>query len=92
MNSTAALIAATYLDLAKDVMQLPVALLDLREQLDLPREVVDATILEMTKTGFVHLLPSSDRSRNDSEVMEAAIPVGGERKDFLVFEGEFFGE
>jgi hypothetical protein len=90
-NPIADAIAAAYLDLA-DAPQLPIHLSAIRPLVNAPREAVDATILEMTKTGLVHLFPDSSRKRNQPEEIAAAIRVGGENKNFLCIEAEYFGE
>jgi hypothetical protein len=89
MNLIADQIAAAYLDLAT-VMQEPIHLADIRAKVDEPHEKVDAAILAMVKTGFVHLLPDSSRRRNQPEAIAAAITIGREAKHYLAFEDEYF--
>lgn len=89
MSTTADTIAAYYEDLA-DGPQDPIRLATLRTLIDTPHDLVTETLLEMTRTGFVHLVPDSNRKALTDADHEAAIRIGGEDKHLLIIEPEYF--
>ncbi len=86
------MVAAAYVELA-DGPQDWVRLADLRPYLaDYNRADVDAVLVAMTGTGLVHLVPMSGRDRHRPENVEAAIVIGGEPKQFIAIEDEYFAD
>lgn len=84
------MVAAAYDELA-DGPQDWVRLADLRPYLaDYDRADVDAVLVAMTGTGLVHLAPISGRTRNHPENVDAAVGVGGELKQLIAIDGEYF--
>ncbi len=63
-----------------------VRLAHLRPKLDAPKTEVDDTLLTMTKTGMVHLAPSSDRKALTDDDHKAAIRIGKEDKHLVAIE------
>lgn len=89
MNTTADAIVAAYLDLA----EMPVdwiRIARLRPMVDATHEEFTATLTELTKTGYVHLVPESNRKVLTKEDHEAAIRIGSEDKHLLGIEEEYF--
>ncbi|WP_236703753.1 hypothetical protein [Lentzea aerocolonigenes] len=80
------LIRQVYLDLG-DGYQDWVRLAKIRPRLNgADREEVDDTMLKMVKTGYAHLVPSSNRKMLTDEDHAAAIRIGGEDKHLMAIE------
>lgn len=90
MNLTADAIAAAYLELA-DGEQDWVRLAKLRPLVPASHEEVTETLLDMVATGAVHLVPCSNRKTLTEDDHDAAIVIGGEPKNLLCIEDDYFG-
>jgi len=88
MNTTADAIAAAYLDLA-DGDQDWIRLAKLRPLVDASHADVTETLLEMVRTGYVHLVPDSNRKALTEADHAAAIRIGDEDKHLVIFD-EYF--
>jgi hypothetical protein len=63
-----------------------VGLVDLRPKLGAPADEVDAVLMELSRTGQIHLVPEDNRKVLTAADHEAAIRVGGEDNHLLSIE------